>query len=402
MTCPPQPICSPAAARLLADENRDKAPILIAAGNALHETGAIDDAVAAFDAADRAAVMAADRSRADAARIERLRMQYLSGRIDDSSMVREQVERVIRSLDGGDADALSRAWRLKLNVDIAACRWDSAHRAANEVINHAEAAGNRVLALRTRPLLAFLAQKGPAPVPTALETCAAIMEQVADDQESRAMTQLELATLAAMAGELTRARVYYVDTRSTLAELGWEMQAALVSLNAGPIELLADEPVRAEAELRHSYDALHRLGEHNFISLVAALLADAVYRQRRFDEARTLVDEAVSLAAADDLAVHIVAGSVAAKCEARVRRFERALKLADEAVGLIDGTQDPSGQADARLDLAEVYALAGDSEAALAAVAAANERYAHKGNALGIARAVRIGAAIRAAADPLG
>ena len=79
------------------------------------------------------------------------------------------------------------------------------------MINHAEAAGNRVLALRTRPLLAFLAQKGPAPVPTALETCAAIMEQVADDQESRAMTQLELATLAAMAGELTRAHTYYVD-----------------------------------------------------------------------------------------------------------------------------------------------------------------------------------------------
>ena len=390
------------AARLLADENRDKAQILIATGNALHETGAIDDAVAAFDAADRAAVMAADRSRADAARIERLRMQYLSGRIDDPSMVREQAERAIRSLDGSDADTLSRAWRLKLNVDIAACRWDSAHRAANEVINHATAAGNRVLALRTRPLLAFLAQKGPAPVSTALETCAAIMEQVADDQESRAMTQLELATLVAMDGQLTRARAYYVDTRSTLAELGWEMQAALVSLNAGPIELLADEPERAEAELRHSYDALQRLGEHNFISLVAALLADAVYRQRRFDEARNLVDEALSLAAADDLAVQIVAGGVAAKCEARVRQFERALKLADEAVGLIDGTEDPSGQADTRLDLAEVYALAGDSEAALAAVAAAHERYAHKGNTLGTARAVRVGAAIRAAADPLG
>ena len=100
--------------------------------------------------------------------------------------------------------------------------------------------------------------------------------------------------------------------------------------------------------------------------------------------------------------MQIVAGGVAAKCEARVRQFERALKLADEAVGLIDGTQDPSGQADARLDLAEVYALAGDSEAALAAVAAAHERYAGKGNALGIARTVRVGAAIRAEADPLG
>ena len=60
----------PAAANLLAHTGEAargreprQAPILIAAGNALHETGAIDDAVAAFDAADRAAVMAADRWR---------------------------------------------------------------------------------------------------------------------------------------------------------------------------------------------------------------------------------------------------------------------------------------------------------------------------------------------------
>jgi class 3 adenylate cyclase/tetratricopeptide (TPR) repeat protein len=389
------------ASRLLSDDHPGKAAILIAAGNALHETGAIDEAVAMFDAAEAAAIGAGDPARAETAQIERLRLQYLSGRIDDPATVHERAEQAMRSLAGTDADALSRAWQLRLNVDIAACRWDAAHDAANEVIAHATEAGNRLLAVRTMPLLAFLAQKGPTSVPAAITTCSSVMEQVADDQRSRAMTQFELATLAAMDGDLGQARAYYTDARTTLAELGWVMQASLGSLNSGPIELLADEPARAESELRRDYDALKQMGERNFIALVAALLADAVYRQHRFEEARALVDEARDLAAADDLAVHIIAGSVAAKCEARAGQFDLALMLANEAVGLIDRTQDPSGQADARLDLAEVRALAGDVDAALAAIADAAERYDHKENVLGIARARRVSAAIRAAVDPL-
>jgi class 3 adenylate cyclase/tetratricopeptide (TPR) repeat protein len=389
------------ASRLLVDDHPARATILIAAGNALHETGEIDEAVAMYDAAEASAVATASDALAETAAIERLRLQYLCGRVDDPSIVHERAERAIGSLASTDADALSRAWRLKLNVDIAACRWDAAHLAADEVITHATAAGNHLLAVRTMPLLAFLAQKGPAPVPAAITTCESLLDQVADDQRSRALTQLELATLVAMHGNLGQARAYYADTRSTLAELGWAMQASLVSLSSGPIELLADQAARAELELRRDYDALRRMDERNFISLVAALLAEAVYRQGRFDEASDLVDEARRLAAADDLAVHIVAGSVAAKCEARLECFDDAMKLASEAVGLVDSTEDPSGQADARLDLAEVRGLAGDVAAALSAVADATERYNRKGNVLGIARAARIGGAIRASADPL-
>jgi tetratricopeptide (TPR) repeat protein len=306
-------------------------------------------------------------------------------------------------LDGtGDADALSRAWQLRLNVDIAACQWEHARHAADNVTENARRAGNEVLEIRTLPLLAFLAQKGPMPAADAARTCQAILERVAFDRRSTALTQLELALLYAMELDLDRARQLYGDTRRVLGELGWEMQAALVSLSSGPIELLADEPVRAERELRVDFDALERLDERNFISLISALLAEAVYRQRRFDEAREQVAHALRLAAPDDLAVQIIAGSVAAKLAARAGDAEQAIALSDEAVARIDATDDPSGQGDARLDRAEVLHLVGATDAAVAAATDAIDCYQRKGNLLGRARAVRITEAIAAGADPLG
>jgi class 3 adenylate cyclase/tetratricopeptide (TPR) repeat protein len=389
------------AADLLPDEHRDKPRTLLAAGNALHETGAFDAAIDSYEASAAAALLAGDATAAEAARVERVRLQYLIGRVQDPEQVEAEARRSLAVLQAaGEPDALSRAWQLRLNVDIAACRWAAAHHAADEVIGHARRAGNRVLEVRTMPLLAFLAQKGPMPVVEAAHTCESILERVSFDRRSTALTQLELALLSAMALDLEHARHLYADTRRVLGDLGWEMQAALVSLSSGPIELLAEDPKRAEDELRRDFEALERLDERNFISLTSALLADAVYRQGRLDEARTLVDHSLALAAPDDLAVQIIAGCVAAKVAARGGDVERGLELASEAVTQIDDTEDPSGQADARLDLAEVQFLAGARDPALATTLAAAERYERKGNRLGLARAARVADAIGAGTDP--
>jgi ATP/maltotriose-dependent transcriptional regulator MalT len=204
-----------------------------------------------------------------------------------------------------------------------------------------------------------------------------------------------------MARDFDAARVMYTEARHVLRELGWEMQAALVSLSSGPIELLADDPARAERELRNDYEALREMDEQNFVTLTAVLLSEAVYRQRRFDEAERLVAFSRELAAPDDLAVQIILHSVAGKLAARAGDAAGGLASAAEALRLIETTDDPSGQADALLDLAEVRYLAGDTSGALDAVADARSRYTGKGNVAGVERAIAMAVRLTAGGDPL-
>jgi hypothetical protein len=178
------------------------------------------------------------------------------------------------------------------------------------------------------------------------------------------------------------------------------MQAALVSLSSGPVELLADRPDLAEAELRHDYEALDRMGERNFISLTAVLLADAVYRQGRFDEAQVLVDVSSSIVAPDDVAVLILIGTVSGKLAARRGDVDGARALVDDAVRMMAATEDPSGLGDVLLDRADVLYLAdapGEAEATVVDAAAA---YRRKGNLAGVARTERWRRRLADGADP--
>ena len=383
------------AAALLVPPHPSLARRLLLAGRALHETGAFDAAIESYDRSAEAADEAGDLGGAVGGRIERVRLQYLIGRVTDPAVVPQEIEAALArlgSMDGlvGPPDALCRVWQLRLNLHIEACRWAAAQEAAERVIEFARLAGNHVLAVRTMPLLAFLAQKGPMPVAEAAATCEQILDEVSSDRRSTSLVNLELAMLAAMALDVEGARARCIATRAALSELGWDMQAALVSLSSGPIELLADEPELAEQELRRDFDALERMEERNFISLTAVLLAEAVYRQQRFDEARELVERSRDIAAPDDLAVQILLCTVGGKLAAQAGDLAAGLALVDEGVEMMERTDDPSGLGDVLLDRAEVLALGGDVPGAVAACEQARQRYDEKANRLGARRADRM------------
>ena len=58
-----------------------------------------------------------------------------------------------------------------------------------------------------------------------------------------------------------------------------------ISIDSGPVELLAGDPVAAEAELRKDYEALDAMASATTSRRSPGLLAEALYRQGRFDEA---------------------------------------------------------------------------------------------------------------------
>ena len=63
---------------------------------------------------------------------------------------------------------------------------------------------------------------------------------------------------------------------------------AASALPAARIEFWADDPVASELVLRQGAASLQRHGERSFLSTLAVYLAEALYRQGRYDDAERL------------------------------------------------------------------------------------------------------------------
>jgi tetratricopeptide (TPR) repeat protein len=151
--------------------------------------------------------------------------------------------------------------------------------------------------------------------------------------------------------------------------------------------MLAGDPVAGENELRRDYDTLDRLGERNYITTVAALLAEALYRQGRYDDADTFATFSADVAAGDDLGTQVLWRGVRAKLIARDGRFDDAERLGREAVELSRRSDDPVLQADAVMDVAAVLRTAGRGDDAANAASDALRLYEGKGNVVSAALA---------------
>jgi tetratricopeptide (TPR) repeat protein len=158
----------------------------------------------------------------------------------------------------------------------------------------------------------------------------------------------------------------------------------------GAIELLAGDPAAAEQRMRDGYETLVSIGEKAYLSTLVGNIAEAIYRQGRFDEAEQTAREARALSAPEDVESQRLWRGVIAKVLARRGEFEEAERLAREALELADRT-DGYARADTRLDLVEVLTIAGqDGIADILDEAIAV--YEAKGTTVGVTRARALGA----------
>jgi tetratricopeptide (TPR) repeat protein len=168
------------------------------------------------------------------------------------------------------------------------------------------------------------------------------------------------------------------------------MSAALTSLVSGAVELLAGDPVRAEAELRHDYETLQAMGERNYISTIAAFLGEALYEQGRYDEADHFVGFCREIAASDDVPSQSLWRCVAGKVLAQQGDLAAGEALVREGLAVIARSDDPNSHGNALMDLAEVLRTAGRPGEAASAIADALAFYERKGNVVAARRAETI------------
>jgi tetratricopeptide (TPR) repeat protein len=132
--------------------------------------------------------------------------------------------------------------------------------------------------------------------------------------------------------------------------------------------------------LREGYDRLGEIGEQNWRATNATLLADALMRQGRDEDALEVLAVADEIAQRDDYDAQVRMRAVCARILARRGELAQAEQRAREAVEMVARTDDIVLHGDALLALAEALRASGATNAATAALRQALELFERKEN----------------------
>jgi class 3 adenylate cyclase/tetratricopeptide (TPR) repeat protein len=366
---------------LLSRDDRARAGLLPSLGAALTEAGRLSEADGVLEAAVDCA-RANDDERLEAhAVVEQLFLRIQVDTEKAMTEARELGERLRLIFEANqDAEGLCKLWRLHALVHwlegrclAASAAWEQAAEYARRVGDDRERAD----------ILAWVASStlvGPMPVEQGIRRCEAIRMQVRDDRRAAAATLYPLAGLYAMTGRFDAARHLLDQACRTLEDLGFITLTSSFTQYEGLVEILAGNLARAEERLKFGLGRLEEMGEKAFVSSLAALLAEVLYRQGRHDEAKRFIDQSEQMAAPDDLAAQIALRTVQSKLLATVGRLEEAKALAFRAVSLAQKTDRSNQHAAARIALGNVLQKRGLPQEAEAAIRKALALYQAKGN----------------------
>jgi tetratricopeptide (TPR) repeat protein len=233
---------------------------------------------------------------------------------------------------------------------------------------------------------AMTAVLGATPVRTAIDRCTEYLREPQPNQTLAVRVLGALAGLTAMEGRFDEARAHLAQARAVLEQLGLRVRATALSYLAGLIDLLAEQPDKAEEQLRRGCEDCKRMGERYVLGNLLALLAQATYDQGRYVEAVQLAEEAEEAGSIDDLVGKVTARGARAKALARLGCADLAEPLSRGAVDAVRQTGLLNVHADALRDLAEVLEIAGKPDEALRAADDALGLYQRKGNTVSAQR----------------
>jgi class 3 adenylate cyclase/tetratricopeptide (TPR) repeat protein len=362
--------------------------LLPALGEAQMDSGEFVEAGAVLDGAVDAAALVGDARLLAEARLVRLLVARHAAEPEGwgEEVIREAGRARPVFEAAGDHAGLALMWRLLGYVHVTACRYGEVAAAAEHALEHARLAGDVRQQARAATWSATAVLHGPTPVEDAVRRCEEIVSGDLEDRQAKGLAMCALAQLEALRGEVPRARELYHEARALLEDVGGRVVAASTSLDSAVVEMLAGAPETAESDLRSDFETLELLGEKYVLPSVAALLAQAVYAQGRYEEALELSMGAREIGSEDDVDAQTLWRCACAKALARQGSVAEAEGLARAAVELVRETDALVMRADALADLAEVLALAGRADEAAATLDEAVALYERKG-AVAAARA---------------
>jgi class 3 adenylate cyclase/tetratricopeptide (TPR) repeat protein len=374
------------AAALLPREHRERLGVLPEYGEALLLTGRFDDALEVLDEAALHAHMAPVP--AARASLTRLLVSLRTG--DPGEWRRERVEEEIAGAmrvfeSAGDHAGLATAYRLLGWSAGTACRFGDCVAAEEQAIEHARRAGDIRQERRAITAYAGATSLGPTNVDEAIARCESGIEATAGDRQSEGNLLAVLGGLYAMQGAFDRARDLVSRARSLLEELGLDLDAARVGIEAWRTEMLAGNLDAAEEELRRSYAALEARGEKYTLSTIAGLLARTILdRGGSRADAQQMCDRSRELASDGDIATQALWRCARGRLLARREELAEGEALVREALDVLAPTDFTVLQVWAYLDLGEVLLAAGRNDETRRAYEAARALAEDKGGVVTI------------------
>jgi tetratricopeptide (TPR) repeat protein len=287
----------------------------------------------------------------------------------------------------GDDLGLARAWRRVASCHEVACRFRAAEEACERALVHARGAGSMQEQARTIDLLCTNLVFGPTPAEQAIARCETFLAEPGSPL-LEANVLVALAVVRAMVGDFDQGRRLYERGEAIYRDLGLRLPLAGVTCFGGLVELLADDPIAAERHLRRGYEVFMDAGISKVLPFQAGLLAEALRRQDRREEAAQL------MRTSGDTRSNDVLGGILAKIgrahgEAYEGRHAKAVRLMRESVEVVNSTDALLFRGDAHLALAETLILARQGDEAAVAAAEAARLYREKGSVVAAARADR-------------
>jgi len=360
------------ATALLPDSHEDRRELLPLLASALIRTGDFPRAERVLNEALEAARAADDRRLELRTVIEREFYRAFTkpeGSVDEIVAVADEVIPLLEDL--GDDLGLAKAWWLKSEVHVNACRWGERAKNLERALEYARKAGDASEQSALASMLAQALYYGPTPVQEAVARAEALLAERPRDRSLTASITGLIAGLQAMRGDFEAANRLRADARALYEELGQRFRVALWSLVSADIETLSGRPEEAAAILRWAFDELEEMGITSVKSTMAAFLADALADSDEVIRYARLSEE---LAAGEDVVTQVM-WRVA---RARVTGDEG---LAAQAVQLAETTDSPDLKARAYLVSAQVTGSSSFRQRAAT-------EYERKGNVAAVARLV--------------
>jgi len=285
--------------------------------------------------------------------------------------------------DAGLARALSLAGIVRLWAGQSTLAIEELEQAAR----FAHDAGDRQQERHSLQFACTAALAGPMPVEQAIEYVQDVRRRMKGAGRAEVGGQRVLAHLEAMRGRLDTARELLAASRALAEELGLEvLLAASVQRTAGEVELLAGNAAAAEAVLRTACDSLERRGDWGHYTSLAPLLAEALRRQGRAEEAAEPLEKSARTALADDVEAQTSLLRVRARILADRGELDEAERVARAGIEALARTDYIDPHASALDDLGAILASKGELEEARAALEKALALHEQKGNLVLAAR----------------
>ena len=282
----------------------------------------------------------------------------------------------------GDEQGVARAWLLLSNVHNMSSQEGQRQRAAEEAIRHSLRSGGPILGYTDVAAAMYL---GPATVEEGIARCESILGELQLGLATRANILQLLGGFEGMRGSFDRSRELFAEARSILKDLGIARPPAGSEL-PGNVEILAGDLAAAEREYRTAYESCMSIGQKSFGSTLAALLADVLCQQARYEEAQEQLDISREIGASDDVANEVILLDTEAKILANDGRLVEAEGMTREALSLVP--QDSINfRAGVLSRLAEMIMLAGRRREAIDVMEEARDLFDRKGNVAAVSRA---------------